>query len=362
MINCKKLILIISVVFITISCEKGSSPELADLDDIPTLLKHYGVPGISFAVVDNYKIVDAQAFGVVDSETQEIMTTDTLLQAASISKPVTAMAAIKIAQDKGVNFTGNVNDYLVSWHIGENENTSKEKVTLDRIITHKSGINVHGFRGYRIYDEIPTLLQILNGNPPANSEKIDVGFEPGKKYKYSGGGFIVLQQVLIDIYKEDFPSILNRTVLGSIGMNNSTFESPLESDNPQKFSSGHTTEQEVVEGRFHIYPELAAAGLWTNPTDLAKFLIEIQLSLKGQSNLVLNEGLSQKMVSSTGPLFQLSNHFEHSGSNYGFVSEMISYNENGAGIVVMSNSNNGWPVMRAIEEHVIKVNGWISSE
>jgi len=231
-------------------------------------IKHYKVPGLSIAVINDFKLEWVKAYGVLDNVSIEPINTYTLFQAASISKPVAAMTALKLVEDGKVDLKENINNKLTSWKVPENEFTQNKKVTLQGILNHSAGITVHGFGGYALDEDIPTLLQILNGEKPANSDPILTDICPDSIARYSGGGYTIMQQLLIDIEKKSFHDIVNNIVLNPLGMMNSTYVQPLPNEYRDNTAKGHHTDGLMIKGNWHTYPELAAAGLWTTPTDL----------------------------------------------------------------------------------------------
>jgi CubicO group peptidase (beta-lactamase class C family) len=313
-------------------------------------MKHYRVPGVSVAVINDYKVEWARAYGVKDVETNEPVTTETLFQAGSISKPVAAMVALKKVSEGKIALDEDINNKLTSWKLADNEFTAKQKVTLAHLLSHTGGLTVHGFPGYAIGEKLPTLPEVLNGATPANTPVVHVDMEPGRKFRYSGGGVTIAQLAIMDIEKKPYPQIAQETVLGPLGMTHSTYQQPLPDDWRKRAASGHRPNGQPVEGKIHIYPEMAAAGLWTTPTDLCKFAIEVQLSLAGKSNKVLSKEMVAKMVTpylpdSPGLGFFVEPHgsaiyFGHGGADEGFRAGLLVNRDKGYGVAVMVNSDN----------------------
>lgn len=361
-----KIVLLLVLIYLIISCqpdvqnkiekvENGLLPAVLIKGDttwtIQERLTHYKVPGVSIAVIKDFKIDWAKAYGVKDNETKELLTVNTLFQAASISKPVAALAALNKVEAGKISLDQNINEKLTSWKLPENEFTENKKVKLVNLLSHTGGLTVHGFPGYKVGSELPTLSQILDGIPPANTPAVRVDIEPGTKFRYSGGGVTIMQMMLMDIEKRPFPQILKETVLDPVGMTNSTYNQPLPDDVQKMAASGHLADGNVIEGKIHIYPEMAAAGLWTTPTDLSKVAIEVQKSLKGRANKVISQEMTQKMLTpyiadDVGLGFFLSKfeesiYFGHGGANEGFRCRLIAHKDNSYGAAVMVNSNNG---------------------
>jgi CubicO group peptidase (beta-lactamase class C family) len=330
-------------------------------------MKHYKVPGVSIAVIKDYKVEWAAGYGVKDLDTKEPVTIETLFQAGSISKPVAAMVALKKVEQGKIGLDDNINDRLTSWKLPDNEFTTKHKVTLANLMSHTGGLTVHGFPGYAPGEAIPTLPQVLDGAPPANTAAVRVDMEPGKKFRYSGGGVTIEQLAIMDIERKPYPQIAQETVLGPLGMTNSTYSQPLPDVVRKKASSGYRSNGKVVDGKIHIYPEMAAAGLWTTPTDLAKFAIEVQLSLAGKSNKVLSKETTAKMVTPfiedfVAMGFFIEKHgnsiyFGHGGADEGFRGQLLVNRDKGYGAVVMVNSDNG-EIMNEILRSIAKEYQW----
>jgi CubicO group peptidase (beta-lactamase class C family) len=335
--------------------EKGLSPLIQAKGaagwSLPERMKFYKVPGVSIAVINDFKVEWARAYGVKDVETNEPVTTETLFQAGSISKPVAAMTALKKVEQGKLALDQNINDKLTSWKLPDNEYTAKRKVTLANLLSHTGGLTVHGFPGYAEGKKIPTVPQVLDGVEPANTAAVRVNMEPGTRFRYSGGGTTIAQLAIMDIEKKPFPQIAEETVLGPLGMTSSTYSQPLPDGVRKKAAAGHRGDGKPVAGKIHVYPEMAAAGLWTTPTDLARFAIETQLSLAGKSNKVLSPEMTAKMMTpfindSPGLGFFIQKHgaaiyFGHGGADEGFRAELLAHKEKGYGVAVMVNSDNG---------------------
>ena len=331
------------------------------------LMATFKVPGLSVAVVDNFKIDWAKPYGVTEVGADTPVTTDTLFQAASISKAVTASGALYLVEHGKLSLDEDVNKELTTWRLPDNEFTTTQKVTLRRLLSHSAGTTVHGFPGYAVGEAIPTLVQILNGERPAKTAPIRVDLVPGTKFRYSGGGITIEQLLIIDVTGKPFPQFMQQAVLGPIGMSNSTFDQPLPLVLAAHAAAGTLADGKPVPGKWHIYPELAAAGLWTTPTDLAKFGIEIALSKNGKSNRVLSEAITRQMLTpqsedvGLGPYLGTGGNpteFDHAGSNDGFRCIMMMLSNTGQGLAIMTNSDRGMDVGGYLIEGIAKEYGW----
>jgi CubicO group peptidase (beta-lactamase class C family) len=313
------------------------------------LLELYKIPGFSIAVINDYKIAWAKAYGVTDAGLNSPVTTKTLFQAGSISKPVAATGALCLVEQGKLLLDEDVNQKLKSWKVPENEFTKTERVTLRRLMSHTGGLNVHGFPGYDVDAPLPTLVQILNGEKPANNEPIRVDIVPGTQERYSGGGVTIEQQLIIDVTGKPFPEFMKVNVFEKIGMADSSYVQPLPPDWAAHTAAGTYTNGKVVHGRWYTYPEMAAAGLWTTPTDLAKFAIEIALSKQGKANHVLSEKMTNEMLTPVKEGAALGFYmddpnpglFGHSGGSEGFRALLTMNANTGKGLVIMTNSDRG---------------------
>ncbi len=273
-----------------------------------------------------------------------------------------------------------VNSVLITWKVPTSSAVPGAAVTLRELLTHTAGFNVHGFPGYAADTLVPTLVQVLNGEKPANTAPIRLENAPGSQWKYSGGGYTVMQQLLLDASKQSFTQLLHDTVLEPIGMTHSTYEQPL----PLRLKSEAATPYDdggaPIPGGAHTYPEQAAAGLWTTPCDLARYMIEVQQSVQGKANHVLNPDLTKKMLTSGkgnwGLGLQIGGsatdpYFMHAGVNEGFESLMVGYQDHGDGAAIMTNAQGGirlaeeilrsiaveydWPDFKPVVRTVVKV-------
>jgi CubicO group peptidase (beta-lactamase class C family) len=307
------------------------------------------VNGVSIAVIHHGVIEWAQGFGV-RSVGGPPVSAETLFQAGSISKPVAAMATLHQVQIGKLSLDADVNTVLTSWKLPDAPVAEGKFVTLRELLTHTGGTTVHGFPGYETDAPVPSLVQVLNGEKPANTPAIRIEAAPGSKWNYSGGGYTIMQQMLIDETKEPFAKLLRDTVLEPIGMTHSTYQQPLPVAMRANAATPYEADGKPVVGGAHTYVELAAAGLWTTPTDIARFAIEIQHSLKGEWNHVLSQQMTKQMLTRGMGDFGLglaiggsttNPYFGHGGVNEGFESTFSAYEKDGEGAVVMTNAQGG---------------------
>jgi len=323
-----------------------------------------GVPGASIAVIHAGQIEWAKGYGVVTPGGAAV-SPSTLFQAASISKPVTAVAALKLVENGTLALDADVNSYTKRWKLPNNVDSSP--VTLRQLLSHTAGTTVHGFAGYAAGAKVPTLVQLLNGAAPSNSRGVHVSAKPGTKWRYSGGGYEVVQYVIGERTGKDFAQLLQESVLGPLGMNDSTFAQPLPPSLLARAALPHDDAGKPIAGGPHTYPELAAAGLWTTPSDLARLAIEVKQSASGQSNKVLSQSMTQLMlapvlqgyglgwsIDGTGQAQSLS----HGGANAGYQNMLVAYTERGDGVAVMTNGDRGGELAGALVRAVASAYDW----
>ena len=330
-------------------------------------MQRHHVPGVSIAVIEHGAISWARGYGVFEAGGSRPVTPETLFQAASISKPVAATAALRLVEDDRLSLDQDVNKYLKSWHLPDNEFTKEEKATLRRLLSHSAGLTIHGFPGYEPGASLPSIPQILDGEKPANTAAVRVDTVPGTHYNYSGGGITIMQLLLCELTGKPFPELMRELVLDKIGMTHSTYQQPLPPDRAALAATAHDRLGVPMKGKWHVYPEMAAAGLWTTPSDLARFAIELQRSRRGESNRILSKDMTNQMLTrqiddwglgiglkGTGEAAR----FEHGGDNAGFHSILMASMDNGYGAVVMTNSDGGPALWSEILMSIAAEYGW----
>jgi CubicO group peptidase (beta-lactamase class C family) len=339
--------------------------EPAETTSLADRMASLHVIGVSIAVIHEGKLQWARGFGVT-SVGGAAVTPSTLFQAASISKPVSALGALSLVQAGKLDLDADVNQYLKSWKIPLNTFTAQHPVTLRELLNHTAGTTVHGFAGYASEAPIPSLVQILDGEAPSISPAIRVDCVPGTAWRYSGGGYVVVQQLLQDVTGKPFARFMQDTVLDRLGMKHSTFSQPLSPKELAQAALPYGSSGAPIGGGPHVYPEMAAAGLWTTPSDLANFAIELQRSLKGRSNRVTSKSMTRQLLTAglnnwglglhVGP-GRGSAHFEHDGVNAGYFNDLMAY-EDGEGAVIMTNSDNGDSLAQELRRTIAQEYNW----
>jgi len=330
-------------------------------------MAEYSVPGVSIAVLHDGRIDWAPGHGEVLAGSGNAVTPTTLLQAASISKPLSAMAALGLVDDGVVDIDAPINEYLTSWELPDNEYTVDHQVSLRYLLGHMAGLNVPGLPGYAFGEVVPTLYQVLEGTPPAKTESIRVIREPGSTWQYSGGGYCVVQQMMTDVTGVDFQGLMEQRLLRPLGMTRSTFEPPVPRSASALAATGHLSSGEPVEGGWHLYPEMAAAGLWTTPSDLARFAMGVQAAVRGEPGARLSPSATELYVVPEFGSFSLGllvrsrkgvRWFTSNGGNEGYRCLMYAYLDAGEGAVVMTNSDNGMQLAEEIIHAVAREYAW----
>lgn len=318
------------------------------------------LPGVSIAVIKDYKVHWARGYGFADVEDKRPVTTQTLYQAASISKSLNGVAILKLVQQGKLRLDEDINRYLKTWH----PSADSGKITLAHLLSHTAGLTIHGFPGYEVTDTLPSVEQILRGVPPANTKEVKPAFAPGKKVQYSGGGTTVTQLILTTVTGMPYDQFLQREVLDPMGMTGSFFTQPAPAAKKNLLATAYRQNGKPVEGKYHIYPEMAAAGLWTTPTDLARYIIETQLSYAGKSSKVLTPATTKTRLTpfmneaALGVFLTNGNkYFSHNGGNEGFKCTYYGSLDGGYGFVVMTNSDD-FGIVSEVMRSIAITYGW----
>ena len=325
----------------------------------------YHVPAVSIAIIRHGKIAWSRSFGTLSIGGPPV-TADTLFQAGSISKPIAATAALHLVQQGKLSLDGDVNSFLTDWKLPPSSKAEGKVVTLRELLSHTAGTNVHGFPGYAAGDSVPTILQVLDGTPPATNSPVRVESVPGKQWDYSGGGYVIVQQMIVDATGKPFTEVLRDTVLRPYRMTHSSFQQPLSPDALRNAAMPYQADGTPIAGGPHTYPELTAAGLWTTATDLARFLLFTQKALL-RGNSVLSASTAQQMVTpglgNWGLGLEIGGrpghrYFWHGGGNAGYQCIMTAYEGQSDGAVVMTNGNRGYPLANDIIRSIAREYNW----
>lgn len=344
-------------------------------------MKHHNILGVSIAVINNFKVEWVKAYGWADTAHKIKMTPQTMLSAGSISKMVMAAGALKMVEQGKLDLDKPINNYLTSWKLGENDFTRKTPVTLRMLLSHTAGTSQSAYFGYEAsVKKLPTLVEILDGRSPDGTRRVGVVKEPNTGFQYSGGGSLIAQLAMMDMSKMEFEPLMRSLVFDKLGMNSATFEQPLSEKYARRASWGY---QDVswYKGTPYVYPQQAAAGLYSTPGDLAKFIVDLQLSYYGKGKIlsstmlkemmkpqaIFSEGNVSKEQIAVGPfLYQRPDntedkgiYFNFDGANAGFIASAMGNLSEGYGVVIMVNSGNDYNgLCKEIRRSVAKAYGW----
>ena len=330
-------------------------------------MKTYDVPSVSIAVINNGKIEWAKAYGLADIASAKKATTQTVYQSASISKSINAVSIMRLVREGKLSLDTNIRHYLKTWQLPENEYSTGRKITLKNLLSHTAGMSVGGFNGYSPSDSMPVINQILTGQRPANSEAIKPIGYPGFRFQYSGGGTVITRKIIEDVTKSSYAQVVSRTVLDPLQMNRSSYAQSL----PTTWldvATAYGNDYKQIPGKYTLNPELAPDGLWTTPTDLAKFILAIQQAINGSRNSFLDSNsvsvmLTPVLDSTNAALgFFIANkgsetYFQHAGSNVGYRSNFYGSVKKGRGVVVMINCDQ-YDIIPEIINSVAITYGW----
>ena len=357
----------------------GLQPEVAvparegPLQKLSQRMAHYATPGASIAVVEDFKVAWARGFGVRTMGTTDPVTATTPFQSASISKPVFALAVMRLVEDGTLDLDTDVNRYLTSWQVPVNGGW-QPRITLRQLLSHTAGTTVHGFRGYPANGPWPTPVEVLQGVPPTNTPEVVVDLLPGLTFRYSGGGTTIAQQVVVDLLGRPFPALMRELILDPLGMADSTFEHPLPQPLASRAAVAHPLNGKSLPGGANVYPEMAAAGLWTTAGDLARLAVEVMRTLRGErSALPLRTETAEAMLRPQLRDQRIGEHFVglgwycsgkgddfrfgHSGVNEGFLAEFQILPSLGKSAAVLINAN-GWGLPGEILMAIAREYGW----
>ncbi len=332
---------------------------------IATEMRRLNVPGVSVAILHGGTIEWAKGYGVTRAD-GALVTSDTLFQAGSISKPVTALAALRLVEQHRLTLDGDVNAQLKGWKL---PTPPGEHVTLRELLSHTAGTTVHGFPGYAPGVAVPSVDDVLAGRAPANTKPVSVGTKPGTMWSYSGGGYTVIQKLIGDVTGRPFAEVLRDEVLRPAGMTRSSFAQPLDAASLATAAWPHDGLGKPVPGGPHTYPELAAAGLWSTPSDLLRYAVAVRGSARGGKGSVLDQSLASAMLTPGKGDYGLGlevhatpadRAFSHGGSNEGYENFLVAYTGSGDGVAVMTNGAQGNELGLAITRSVAGAYGWPS--
>ncbi|MEP1447279.1 MAG: serine hydrolase [Paraglaciecola sp.] len=353
---------------------KVSGPNNSTLD-YETFIQKAKVTGLSFAVVDDYQVVFSQVAGLKENGTQHKIDKKTAFSTASISKPVTATLVMMLAQQGKLDLDAPVNTYLKRWKIAPSELNGKQPITFRNLLSHTAGMTQGGFADFHLGDDIPTLIESLNGiKLPRYNSPISVDFEPETNWNYSGGGYVIVQVAIEDLTGKSLAQLAEEMLFAPLNMKHTT----MYQNGHERFLSNlakvHDINQKVIRDGIPICPQIAPSGMWSTPLDMAKFTIEYQKALAGKptkviSNWVAKQTTDIQTIKVTGGWgagwmrFEAQGNldwFSHGGSNTGTGGHVMATMQGGKGIMIFINATTQTrnPAINILIENVVKNLHW----
>jgi CubicO group peptidase (beta-lactamase class C family) len=318
-------------------------------DSLARRMDHYDVPGLGIVLIENNTIRWARYFGVREKGSPAPIDSNTRFMVKSLSKPVAAFAALMLTAQGMLDLDTPLDTYLTGWNIPDNEFTADERPTLRHLLSHSAGFTLHGVPSYKETESLPTLIQALNGEPPAKPDRVTIDYVPGRQTRYSGGGYSVLQLLLEEMAGKGFPQLMQSLILDTLGMTRSIYASRMPPAFKSSAAVGHDRNGNPIDGKWEGLVQMAAGGLISTPVDMARFVIEVNLAWKGES-LLLPDTLAHLMVTPNEAGWGLGleildkgsqMRFSHTGSGDGFRAILIGFPALRKGAVILANGVGG---------------------
>ncbi|MDC7996369.1 serine hydrolase domain-containing protein [Altibacter sp. HG106] len=332
---------------------------------ISKMMEKDSVPGVSIAFIENGDISWQKTYGYSNLQDSLPVTTKTLFNGASLSKPIAAMAALNLSENGFIGLNEDVNTYLKNWKIPQNKFTEEQKVTLKRLIGHTGGIINYVPQPYSLNENSPNLVQMLSGTKPSVDPPVSVIYVPGEKRKYSNPGYTIIQKMIEDVSDKNFESVIQELIFKPSEMYNSSFEQPLPQNLLKKTATGYS--KDLKGYPYKLFPWKAAGGIWTTPTDLSKFTIALLEDYHSSKNNILSKKMADSVFQKKserlgfGKLFSPEKQdllFEHWGSSPGFTCYMVASLNKKQGVIIMTNSDNGTILLSYIARAVAQEYNW----
>ncbi len=321
------------------------------------------VPAVSVAAVVDEDVRWAGAWGRAGTDDPREVTTATLFQAGSISKTVAAFCALRLIDAGHFGLDDNVNDVAATSLIESSLGEWNPRVSVRQLLAHTAATNNGGYPGYSS-PSIPDGREVIRGSERTNTPPVRVIGLPGTRFSYSGGGYVVLQEMISAVTGHRFEDVAEEVLFHPAGMSRTTYDQH-DADPDRAF--GHRDGLKQLDGGYRRYPEMAAAGLWTTATDLARFLGELMRARRGAPNALISHALAGEMFrpqsdESYGLGVRLSRHldsewFGHGGDTEGFAADLLGTSE-GLGVAIMTNADVSWHVINAIRAAVGRLHAW----
>jgi len=334
-------------------------------------LAHYHCPGVGVAVIDNGDLAWSAGYGLIEENKPEPVCAETMFSGASISKPVAAVLALQYVERGVFDLDTDVNRYLKSWQVPENEFTRQAPVTLRWLLCHKAGTTIHGFGRYSPSRPLPRAIDILSKVVKFDKHEtlgVTVDKVPGGSTRYSGGGTTIVEQMLEDVSGKRFHDLARENIFEPLGMRRSTFVMPLPAEYHAVTAVGHEDGQ-VLPEKFTCVPAIAAGALYTSPEDYARFMIACRNAYLGRPSAILGRDMAEQMMTTQGGRGEFglgweifgsgpNRRFGHGGSNDGYQCDATCYLQDGKGAVVMTNADSGLIFYWEIFNGIADLYGW----
>ncbi|MBQ0984632.1 amino acid adenylation domain-containing protein [Streptomyces sp. F63] len=310
------------------------------------------VPGASLAVIEGGELVAVEHHGVRTSGGDEPVTDGTVFQVGSLSKLITAVGAVRLAEQGLVDLDEDVTRYLRSWTVPDGT-----VITLRGLLGHTAGLAPTPSAGQPRGDTLADLPGLLSGRRPDLHPPVRAELAPGSVFRKANVHFSVVQQVLMDVTGEHFDALMRRTVLDPFGMTASSFDQSFPEQPDRPAASGHDEDGRPLPGGWRLWPDTAAAGLWTTATDVAKALLEVRRAYLGRPAALIGRDTARGLLAPQHPhsgyglgtvVDDLGDdvQFGHGGAGAGYHALAMCRIGAGTGFVVLTNGEAGAGVAR----------------
>ncbi|GAA0364273.1 hypothetical protein GCM10009092_30790 [Bowmanella denitrificans] len=369
-----RFILLLVSLFISVFGQADEG-DLSSQTDYQTLLQQFHLTGLSVAVVDDFQLVYQHQAGEKVYGSGQLIGPDTAFSTASMSKPVTATLAFMLAEAGKLDMDAPVERYLKRWHLPASDFDMHRQLSIRQLLSHTGGTNQSGFADFYQGDDIPTLLESLNGiKLPRYKEPLHLTFAPGSDWNYSGGGYVLVQVALEDITGKSLAQLAREMLFVPLNMQHTTMVQPGDEGFLTDVAKVHDEQQQIIGSGLPICPQIAPSGMWSSAADLSRFLLDYQLALAGKPSKVISRNVARQATQiqtlkkmggwSAGWMrFEASGNldwFSHGGSNTGTGGTMMATMQDGKAIVILANGPNParLPVINLLIEDIIARRDW----
>lgn len=342
--------------------------------DVEAKMQAHNLNGFSLAIIEDYKVVYSHQWGVKAAGSDDLIDANTASSTASTSKAITALLCHMLEEKGLISLDDPIANYLTRWPLPESEFTKNTPVTWKHLLSHRAGTSQHGFADFYEGDDIPTLVDSLEGRLPRYDEPLKFIFQPDTDWQYSGGGYTIIQMALEDHFNEKLHRLAAENIFVPLGMTNTTMVQPNEVGFLTNVASVHDDDGNVIRSGLPITPQVSASGMWSTPADLAKLAIAMQKTLRGDKDTIISPKAAKAMTdiislqgsggSTLGWMrafgFGNVDWMRHDGSNTGVGNDFLASMEEGYGLIFFANGEkrNRFPVFSYVRGEVIKMMQW----